>query len=121
RRRELQSARFDGPGRWIVRAEVDRRHADDLAVLDVDENRSAVGHVAIAHGAVGKPRADLQADALAHHDGLREPVGEILRPFEGELEILLRVDLVEPVDWRHEKTDTARGGLERSEEHTSDL
>ena len=112
RRRELQSARFDGPWQWIIRGEVDRRHADDPAVLDVDENRSAVGHVAIAHGAVGKPRADLQADALAHHDGLREPVGEILRPFDGELEILLRVDLIEPVDRRHEQIGGDRGGLE---------
>src|SRR5262249_56458399 len=94
---------FDGPGRWIIRAEVDRRHADDLSVLDVDEDRSAIGHVAIAHRAAGKPRADLQAYALAHHDGLREPVGEILRTIDGELEILLRIDLVEPVDERHEQ------------------
>src|SRR5262249_35632174 len=58
------------------------------------------------------PRADLQADALAHHDGLREPIGEVLRPFDGELEILLRVDLVEPVDRRHEQIGGDRGGLE---------
>ena len=53
RRRELEAARLDRPRRRIVVVEVDRRHADDLAVLDVDEDRPAVGHVAIAHGAVG--------------------------------------------------------------------
>src|SRR5262245_23308832 len=112
RRREIEAARADGPGRPVVLAEVDRRHADDLAVLDIDEHRPAVGHVAIARGAVGKPRADLQAGALAHHDGLREPVGEVLGPVDRELEILLRVDLVQPVDRRHQQIGAERRGLE---------
>jgi hypothetical protein len=82
------------------------------AVLDVDEDRPAVGHVAVAHGAVGKPHTDLQPDALAHHDGLGEPVGEILWAVDRELEILLRIDLIEPVDRRHQQVGTERGVLE---------
>src|SRR5207247_6759603 len=107
-----QTARLDRPGLRVVGAEVDRRHTDDLPVLDIDEDRSAVGHVAVAHGAVGKPRADPQADALAHHDGLRKPIAQIFRSLDCELEIFLRVDLVEPVDRRHEQGGAERCSLE---------
>ncbi len=113
RRRELHAARMNSPRRRIVIAKIDRRHPDDSAVLDIDENRPAIGHVAIAHAAVGKARADRQPHRLAHHDGLREPVGEILGALDGELEILLRIDLVEPVDRRHEQADAQRSVLER--------
>ena len=111
-RRKLEPARLDGPRRRIVVAEIDRRHANDLAVLDVDEDRPAIGHIAVAHGAIREADADLQTHALAHHDGLGEPVGEILRAVDRELEILLRVDLIEPVDWRHQQIGAERGVLE---------
>jgi hypothetical protein len=48
RRRELLPFRLDRPRLRIVVVELDRRHADDLAVLDVDEQRSAVRHVDVA-------------------------------------------------------------------------
>src|ERR1700738_1375392 len=100
RRRELHAARTNSPWRRIVIAEIDWRHADDLAVLDMDEDRPAIGHVAIAHAAIGAPGADLEPHGLGQHDGLREPVGEVLWPVDGELEVLLRIDLVEPIDRR---------------------
>ena len=112
RRRELHALRLDGPGRAILFREVDRRHADDLAVLDVDEDRAAVGHVAVAHRAVRHGRAHLQSGGLAHHHGLREPVGEVLRPVDAQHEILLRVDLAQPVDRRGEQLDAGGGILE---------
>ena len=76
RRRELHapaSMVHEAPSSSV---EIDRRHADDLAVLDVDEHRPAVGHVAVAHRAVRHRRAELEAGGLRHHHGLREPVGE---------------------------------------------
>ncbi len=103
RRRQLQAARLDRPGRAVVLAEIDRRGADDLAVLDEDEQRPAVRHVAIAHGAVAHARAELEAGRHARHDGLGEPVDEIIRPLDGEVELLLRVDLVEPIDRRRQE------------------
>ena len=113
RRRELEAARLDRPWRRVIVGEIDRGHADDLAVLDVDEHRPAVGHVAIAHAAVAHAGADLEPGGLAQHDGLREPVGEVLRPIDGELEVLLRVDLVEPVDRRRQQAGAGLGILER--------
>ena len=112
-RREAHAARRDGPGLRIVVVEVDRRHAHDLAVLDVDEHRPAIGHVAIPHGAVFQPRADLPADGLAHHQGLGEPVGQVLAPLDPEDEILLRVDLGEPVDRRGQQLGAPGRVLER--------
>ncbi len=60
RRRERLSARRDGPAalRRLVRLELDRRHADDLAVLHVDEDRPAVGVVDIARLAVRHLRSE---------------------------------------------------------------
>jgi hypothetical protein len=103
RRGELQSARFDRPRLRVAVVEVDRRHAHDLAVFDIHENRPAIRHVAIAHDPAGKRRAESPADRLAHHDGLGKPVGEILGAVDRELEVLLRIDLIEPVDRRHEQ------------------
>ena len=103
RRREVHAARRDGPGLRIVVVEIDRRHAHDLAVLDVDEHRPAIGHVAIPHGAVFEPGAELRAGGLAHHQGLGEPVGQVLGAIDRENEVLLGVDLVEPVDRRRQQ------------------
>ena len=113
RRRELQAPRLDGERGAVVFGEIDRRHAHDLAVLDVDEHRPAVGHVAVAHRAVRHRRAELQADRLRHHHGLREPVGEAVVALHGEREFLLRVDLVEPVDRRRQQAGAERRVLER--------
>src|SRR5262249_8928261 len=87
----------------IVLGKINRRDADDLAILDVNEHRTAVGHVAITHAAIGKPGADLEASALAQHHRLREPVAQLLGPIDGQLEILLCVDLIEPIDRRHQQ------------------
>jgi hypothetical protein len=100
RRREALPARLDGPGGAVRLLEIDGRDADDLAVLHIDEDRPAIGHVAGAQGAVGQPHARLPAHRLDHHQGLGEPGAEILRPVDAELEVLLRVDLLEPVDRR---------------------
>ena len=112
RRREFHALGFDRPRRAVILGEVDRDHAHDLVVLDVDEHRAAVGHVAIAHGAVGELVAVPPADGLHHHDGLREPVGVILGPVDAEHEVLLRIDLVEPVDRRRQQAGADRGVLE---------
>ena len=112
RRRQLHALGLDGPRRAVVVGQIDRRHAHDLAVLDVDEHRPAVGHVAIAHDAAAQLGAVFEAGRLAHHQGLREPVGQIFRAVDGEIEILLRVDLVEPVDRRHQQRGADLGVLE---------
>ena len=96
----------------VVLGKVDRRHAHDLAVLDGDEDRPAIGHVAIAHAAVGLPGPELGAGGLRHHQRLREPVGQILRPVDGEDEILLRIDLLKPVDRRRQQAGADSGVLE---------
>src|SRR5258708_39953790 len=66
----------------------------------------------MTHRAVDESGRDLHDDVLADHDGLREPIAEILRPIDSELEILLRVDLIEPVDRRHEQIGAECGRLE---------
>ena len=50
---------------------------------------------------------------LHHHQGLREPIGEVLGAFDAEDEILLRVDLIEPIDRRRQQRRADRGVLER--------
>jgi hypothetical protein len=62
--------------------------------------------------AAAQPLAVFEAGRLAHHQGLREPVGQIVRPVDGEIEILLRVDLVEPIDRRHQQRSADLGILE---------
>ena len=103
---------LDGPRRAVFFGEIDRRHAQNLAVLDVDEHRPAVGHVAIARDAAAQFLAVFEPGRLAHHQGLGEPVGQIFRAVDGEIEILLRVDLVEPVDRRHQQRGADLGVLE---------
>src|SRR5947207_3618288 len=36
----------------------------------------------------------------------------MLRPVDGKNEILLSIDLIKPIDWRHQKRGTNRGILE---------
>jgi hypothetical protein len=60
---------------------------------------------------IGVPH--FQPDGLRHHHGLREPVRQILRPVDGDLEVLLRVDLVQPVDRRRQQLGGQLCGLER--------
>ena len=112
RRRELHAARLDRPRLRIAVVEIDRRHAHDLVVLDGDEDRPAIGHVAIAHRAVGHRRAKAPVRGLHHHEGLREPVGQVLRTVDAEHEILLRIDLIEPIDRRRQQRRAGRGILE---------
>ena len=112
RRREIHSMRMNRPRLRIGFVEVDRRRADNLAVLDGDEERPAVRHVAIAHRAVRHRRAESPVRGLHLHEGLREPVGQVLRAVDAEGEILLGVDLVEPVDRRRQQGDAERGILE---------
>ena len=112
RRRQLHAFGLDGPRRAVFVGQIDRRQTYDLAVLDVDEDRAAVGHVAIAHDAAAQLGAVFEAGRLAQHQGLREPVGQIFRAVDGEIEILLRVDLVEPVDRRHQERGADLGVLE---------
>ena len=45
----------------------------------------------------------LQTGRLAHHDRLREPVGQVLRPIDRQHEVLLGVDLAQPIDRRRQK------------------
>ena len=112
RRRELHPARLDRPRLGVAVLELDRRRANDLAVLDVDEQRPAVGHIAVAHGAIDHARPDLPARGLAQHQRLGEPVGEVFRAVDGQLEVLLGVDLVEPIDGGHQQLDAQTSGLE---------
>ncbi len=112
RRRQFLALGLNGPRRAILFGQIDRRHAHDLAVAHVDEHRAAVGHVAISRHAAGRPGAVLEARRLRRHQRLREPVGQSLFALDGEQKILLSVDLVEPVDRRHEQRGAGRGILE---------
>ncbi len=112
RRRQLQAARLDRPGCPIAVVEIDRRGADDLAVLHIDEKRAAIRHVAIAHRAVGHLCAEFGARALRHQHGLREPIHQPVVTRHAEGEFLLRVDLIEPVDRRRQQRSADRGILE---------
>ena len=112
RRGEFHAARRDGPGPGIVIVEFDRNHADDLVVFDIDKDRTAIGHITSAFCAIGKVSAPSPADALGHHGGLGKPVGEPVITVHLEFEILERIDLVEPVDWRHQQSSGKLGCLE---------
>ena len=112
RRRQFHAARLDRPGLRIGFVKIDRCGANDLSVLDINEKRAAVRHVAIAHRAVRHRRAEFPVRGLHHHQGLREPVGQVLRTVDAEHKILLRVDLIEPVDRRRQQRRADRGILE---------
>ena len=68
RRRKFQAARTNRPGLRIGVVEIDRRHAYDLAVLYINKDRPAIGHVAIPHRAIRHRRSKLPASGLAHHE-----------------------------------------------------
>src|SRR6202007_990002 len=67
RRRELEALGLDGPRRAVVISKIARRYAQDLAVLDVDEDRPAIGHVAIASDAEAQLLAVFEPGRLAQH------------------------------------------------------
>ena len=92
RRRELLAFGFDGPRLRVVLVEIDRRHAHDLAVLDVHEQRPAVRHVHVAR--LARARVDAVAPAGLHHRFEREhePNGFVLRSVERHAERLGRID-----------------------------
>src|SRR5262249_45261755 len=57
--------------------------------------------------------AEGQGGCERRHYGLGKPVGEVLGAVDGELEILLSIDLIEPIDRRREERGADRGVLER--------
>ncbi len=113
RRRVALAARLDGPGLGVAVVELDRREAQDLAVLDVDEHGPAVGHGGVAHRAVGLRDAVLPADGLCEQDQAGEPARELVRPGHGQLEVLDRVDLLLLVDRRRQQLGGDLRVLER--------
>ncbi len=113
RRRELTPRARIVHGCRSVVVEIDRRHAHDPAVAHEDEDRAAIGHVTVARDPSGMGVPNFQADGLAQHDGLRPPVGEIVGAVDREVEFLDGVDLLEPVDRRHQQRGADRGVLER--------
>ncbi len=100
RRGEVAAARMDGPGRGVGVVELDGSRAYDLAVLDVDEDRPAIRAVGEARHAAAHVGAEFPADAPRAHDGLGEPVAQLVGPLERQVEVLLRVDLALIVDRR---------------------
>ena len=91
-RAELAAAGLDHPGGRIGVVELDRRDPQDPAVLDVDEQRTAIGASGVAAAAVWHGRSHLQAGGLAHVEGLGEPDHHVVRPGGHHLEVLGRVD-----------------------------
>ena len=112
RRRQLHALGRDAPGLGIGLVEIDQGGADDLAILHIDEERPAVGHVAITDRAILLGHAHVEAHAHQQHDGLGEPVGKVLRTIHGHLEVFLRVDLVQPVERRRQQISAEGGVLE---------
>ncbi len=94
--------------------EVDRRGAQDLAVLDVDEDRAAVGAVGVAHDAVAHVGAGLPGHRLEARQRLHEPDREFIRAVEADLEVLGRVDALEHVERRGQEALGDRRFLKNS-------
>ena len=112
RRRELLAARLDGPAPSVLVLEVHRSGADDLAVLDVDEERAAVGAVGVAGDAVTHVGSGFPGDRLQPTQGAQEPDREVIRTVDEDLEVLRRVDALEQVEGWHEKALRERPVLE---------
>ena len=116
RRRELLAFRLDGPRLWVAVVEFDRRHANDLAVLDVDEQRSAVRHVGVTRLAVAG--IDAVAPAGLHHrlEREHEPDGFVLLPVERHAEALGRIDPAELVVRMREDPQSQARALQRDDD-----
>ena len=112
RRRQVDATGADRPRRAVRLGQIDRRNTHDPAGLGIDVDRPAVRHVAGSERAVRHRRAPRQADRLHHHHGLGEPVRQVLRPLDRQLEVLLRVDLGQPVDRRRQQLGGDRSILE---------
>ena len=103
RRRECLAACRDRPGRRIVGIEIDRRDAQDLAVLDVDEDRTAVGAVGVARDAAAHVGAGLPCHRFEAGERLHEPHGEVIGAVDADLEVFRGVDALEHVEGGREE------------------
>ena len=116
RRRELLAFRFDRPRLRVVVVEIDRRHANDLAVLDVDEQRSAVGHVDVTRLAATGVDA-VTPTGLEHRlHREHEPDGFVLLSVERHAEGLGRIDPAELVVRVRENLQPESGALDRDDD-----
>ena len=116
RRRELLAFRFDRPRLRVAVVEIDRRHAHDLAVLDVDEQRSAVGHVDVARLAATGVDAVTPTGLQHRLEREHEPDGFVLRPVERHAEALGRIDPAELVVRVREDLQPEPGALDRDDD-----
>ncbi len=89
RRRKSQTACINRPRLRIRTVEIDGRHSNDLVVLDIDEDRATIGHIAIAHRSIRHRRSKFPAGGLAHHQGLGKPVCQVLRTVDAQRKVLL--------------------------------
>ena len=112
RRRELLALRFDRPRLRVAVVEIDRRHANDLAVLDVDEQRSAVGHVDVTRLAAAGVDAVTPTGLQHRLHREHEPNGFVLRPVERHAEGLGRIDPAELVVRVREDLEPQAGALD---------
>ena len=98
--RKFHAPRLNRPRLGIIITEVNRRQTNDLFILHINKDRSTICHIDGALGTVGGFTAPNPTDALGHHRGLGKPVGETVIAIHFEFEILQRIDLIEPVNWR---------------------
>lgn len=91
-RAEAAPTCVDHPARRIRIVQLDRGHADDAVILDVDEQRPAIGTGGVASGAVAHGRAHRQADGAHHAQGLHEPDQKFVLALRDDLEVLGGVD-----------------------------
>ncbi len=109
---ELPAPRLDRPCPGIIRIERDRRRAQDFAVPNIDEQRTAIGHGAKPRRAVLHPAADPPARGQGRHHRLGKPQPVLVRPLEAHEEVLERVDLFALIDGGHQQACADRSCLE---------
>ena len=105
--------RRDRPGFRITVVKDNRRDTDDLAVLFVHKDGSAVRHVGVAGHAISLIDAISPADRLGQHDRLSEPGRQVVVSVHRQVEILDGVDLLKLVDWRQQQAGGYFRRLER--------
>ena len=115
RRRKSPAARGNTPAplRRFLDFELDRRHADDLCVLHIDEDRPAIRVVDIARLAVRKVLAE--RPMRGHHKArdFREPARCFVLADDVQFEHLDGVDVVEMPHRRREQAQARLGILEQ--------
>ena len=118
--RELSAPGRDGPGFRVVVPQHDGRHANDPAILHIDEDRTAVVVVDVADLAAGTIQAVPFSDGRRTYEQSLEPGGVIRPAVHGQPEHFLGMDLFGPVEGRDQQIP-GRAPVAESQGHIGSL